>query len=444
MTSGTNFRIALAAVAAAGLLAACSSDGPSLPRLGDLNPFAEKQQPLPGKRVPVTLAESKAGLVVASIDKPIALPAARTNDSWPQPGGTPNNAPGHVALGGTVRQVWSADAGTGSSTTGRLTASPIVADGRVYTLDTAGRLTAFSMTGSQAWRVSLTPPKEKDYKGYGGGLAADGGRIYAATGFGYVYALESGTGKKIWEKYVASPIRSSPTVSGDKVFVVASDGTAYALATSDGNEVWKHQGAPEKAAILSNASPAIEGDVVILPYPSGELVALRVADGQPAWSESLARTRMTSSLGSMTDAGRPVIDAGTAFAVGHSGRMVATSVRTGDRLWSLNLPSIQPPAVAGEFLYVVDTAGQLMAITRREGKVIWTTKLPGASTWSGPTLAGNKLWLTSHKGQLVGVDAALGKADSPIDVGAPVYIAPIVAAGKLFVYTDKARLIAFQ
>ncbi|MFM9940036.1 MAG: PQQ-binding-like beta-propeller repeat protein [Hyphomicrobiaceae bacterium] len=443
MTGGTNFRIALAAALAAGLLTACS-DGPSLPRIGDLNPFAEKEKPLPGKRVPVALAESKAGLQVAAADKPIVLPAARVNDSWPQPGGTANNSPGHVALGGTVRQAWSADAGAGSSSYGRLTASPIVADGKIFVLDTNGRVSAFTLAGSSAWRVSLTPAKEKDYKGFGGGLAAESGRIFAATGFGYVYALETGTGKKLWERNVNSPIRSSPTVAGDRLFVVTSDGTAMALSTSDGRDLWTHQGLPEKAAILSNASPAVEGDFVVVPYPSGELVALRIADGQPTWTESLARTRLASSLGSMTDAGRPVVDGGTVYGVGHSGRMVATGLKSGERIWSLNVPGIQAPAVAGEFVYVVDTGGSLMAITRRDGKVLWTTKLPGASTWSGPTLAGNKLWLTSNTGQLIGVDASTGKPDTPQAIGAPTYIAPVVAGGKLFVLTDKARLIAFQ
>ncbi len=442
MTVRTTLRYSLAALVGVGLLAGCSDGG--MPKLTDLNPFAEKQEPLPGKRIPVALSENKAGLQVAPADKPIAIPAARVNDSWPQPGGLQNNSPGHLALGGTVRQAWSADAGTGSTSYGRLTASPIIADGKIYTLDTNGRLTAFTASGSTAWRVSLTPPKEKDSKGFGGGIAAENGRIYAVTGFGYVYALEAGTGKKVWERNINTPVRSSPTVAGGRIYFVTSEGTAMALSVTDGTNVWTRQGLPERAAILSNASPAIEGDIVLFPYPSGELVALRVADGQPAWSESLARTRLASSLNSMTDAGRPVVDNGTVFAVGHSGRMVATALKTGERIWSLNVPGIQAPAIAGEMIYVVDTGGQLMAITRRTGQVLWTTKLPGATTWSGPTLAGNKLWLTSNKGQLIGVDATTGKPDNAIDVGAPVYIAPIVAGSKLFVLTDKARLIAFQ
>lgn len=428
---------------AAALLGACS-DGPSLPRLSDLNPFAEKETPLPGKRIPVSLSETRAGLDVAPADRPIALPAPRQNDSWPQPGGPSNNAPGHVALAAAPRQAWSADAGSGSSKQGRLTANPIVADGKIYTLDAHGRVTAFTPNGGAAWRVSLTPDKEKDYKGFGGGLAAEGGRIYAATGFGIVYALDAQNGKKLWEKNLTSPIRSSPTAAGDRLFVVTSDGHTHALAGSDGRELWTFQGLPEKAAILSSSSPAVDGDVVVVPYPSGDLIALRASNGQQLWSESLARSRLASSLNSMTDVGRPVIDGGVVYAVGHSGRMVATNAKTGERVWSINVPGLHAPAVAGDMLYVVDTGGQLMAITRRDGKVLWTTKLPGANTWAGPVLAGGKLWLASDKGTLVGVDAATGKPDGPQNLGAPVFTSPVVAGGRMFVLTDAAKLLALN
>ena len=415
-----------------------------MPRLQDLNPFAEKEVPLPGKRIPVGLTEGRAGLDVAPADRPIVLPPPQSNAAWSQPGGTPQNAAGHVALGASLRQAWSADAGEGSSGYGKLTASPIVDDGRIYVLDTRGRVTAFSTGGSTAWRASVTPPNEKDLKGYGGGLASDGGRLFVATGFGWVVALDSQTGKKLWEKNLSSPIRTSPTAADGRVFVVAADGVARALSAADGAELWTHQGLIDKAALLTNASPAVVGDLVIVPYPSGDVVALRIGDGQPAWTESLARSRVASSLGSMTDAARPVVDGGIVFAVGHSGRMVATHVRDGMRLWSLNVPGIQAPAVAGETVFVVDTGGQLMAITKQDGKIVWTTRLPGTSTWSGPVVAGNRLWLTSNKGQLVGADAATGKVDAQINLGTPTYIAPIVAGGRLFVLTDKARLMAFN
>ncbi len=440
--------------AAAALLGALSLAGcsdaltgmslPSLPKIQDINPFAEKEVPLPGKRVSV-LQREDGSAELAAADRPIALPPPHLNDSWSQPGGVPSNAPGHLAIGGGPKSAWSADAGTGSSFYGKLTASPIVYANRVYTLDAAGKVSAFNISGgSAAWRASLTPKNEKDQEGFGGGLAADSGRIYAASGFGYVVALDANNGNKLWEKYLGSPLRSSPTVAAERIFVVSKEGQVFCLSGSDGTELWNFRGMPERASLLINASPAVDGDVVVVPFPTGDLVALRVTDGQPLWSESLSRTRAASSMAAMSDAARPVIDGGTVFAVGHGGRMVATSQKTGERLWSLTVPSSQAPWVAGDSVFVVDTAGQLMAIGRRDGKVQWTAKLPGNATWSGPVLAGNHLWLTSSKGQLVSAEATTGRIAGTQDLGQPIYIPPVVAGARMYVLTDKAKLIALN
>jgi outer membrane protein assembly factor BamB len=183
---------------------------------------------------------------------------------------------------------------------------------------------------------------------------------------------------------------------------------------------------------------------VIVPYPTGDVVALRASDGQPIWSESLARTRTASSLAAMSDAGRPAVAGGVVYAVGHAGRMIATGAKSGERLWSLTVASIQQPWVAGDTIYVADTSAQVMAVTRTDGKIQWATKLPGNATWSGPVLAGGRLWLTSSKGQLASVEATTGKVASTQDLGNPIYIAPIVAGGRMYVLTDNARLIALN
>jgi outer membrane protein assembly factor BamB len=123
--------------------------------------------------------------------------------------------------------------------------------------------------------------------------------------------------------------------------------------------------------------------------------------------------------------------------------MIATQAATGERLWSLNIPGMQPPSVAGGSVFVVDTNGQLMAISRQDGKIQWTAKLPGTA-WSGPTLANGTLWLASAKGELVGVEAATGRIVTQKEIGSPVYIAPVVAQGRMYILTDAARLIALN
>jgi outer membrane protein assembly factor BamB len=149
-------------------------------------------------------------------------------------------------------------------------------------------------------------------------------------------------------------------------------------------------------------------------------------------------------MASLSDAARPAIDAGVVFAVGHAGRMIAIQARSGERLWSINVPGTQMPWVAGDAVFVVDVSGQLIAISRRDGKILWTVKLPGSGTWSGPTLASGNLWVASNKGALVAVDAATGKVTGQQSIGNPVFIPPVVAQGRMFILTDNAKLIALN
>ena len=136
----------------AAVLAGCSTDSglslPDLPKMSELNPFAAKEVPLPGKRVAVlTEQDQLSANIEAAVDGPPALPPMVANASWSQPGGVPGNAPGHLSLEGGLKSLWSSDAGQGSSSSGRLTASPIVHEGKVYVLNAAGTVSAYSASG---------------------------------------------------------------------------------------------------------------------------------------------------------------------------------------------------------------------------------------------------------------------------------------------------------
>lgn len=422
------------------ILVACSSGASSR-----LNPFKKEEVKLPGERISVLKSREGFEVDAELAKQPISLPPPRRNAVWSQPGGVPSNAPGHLEFSGGSGSAWRADIGSGSSDEGRLTASPIVYDGKVYALDAEGVVSAYAASGgSRIWQVNLAPENERGSEGFGGGLAANGGRIFATTGFGSVVALNASNGAVEWTRKIGVPLRSSPTAIDGKLFFVSTESRLYCLSTADGVELWTFRGLPETAILLSNVSPAVQGQTVVVPYPSGELVAYNIGAGRPVWVDSLSRTRGGSGLASLADPARPVIDRGVVFAVSHSGRMIATAQQTGERIWTKRVQGTQMPWPAGDLVYVVDINGVLMALSRRNGKVRWLTELPQANRWSGPVLASGRLWLASTAGTVVSVDAKTGTIASQRDVDSAVTIAPIVAAGRMYVLTDKARLVALN
>ncbi|MEZ5924792.1 MAG: PQQ-binding-like beta-propeller repeat protein [Hyphomicrobiaceae bacterium] len=439
-------RVGIVALAAM-FVTGCSSDGggPSLPSFASINPFAEKETPLPGKRVAVlTQQDSLTDNLEASTGS-VAVPAALPNLEWSQPGGIASNAPGNLALEGSLRTVWSQDAGKGSNSSTKLSANPIMHQGRVYVLDAASTVSAFSASGgSRSWSTSLVPENEDDDEGFGGGIAADGGRVVATTGFGYAVALDASNGNKLWEKPLGAPARASPTIADGRVYAVTIEGRLYCLSVEDGTEIWSYRGIPQQASVINDVSPAIDGGVLVVTVPSGDVMAFRSDTGEPVWSDQLGQSGAGSSVAGLNDPSRPAIAGGVVYAIGHAGRMIATTADSGERLWSASIAGMKTPAIAGDAVYVVDANGKLVALNRESGEVRWATKLPGEGTWNGPVLAGGRLWATSSKGKLAGIDAATGRVTAERDLGGKVFLQPIVADGRMYVLRDDAELVALN
>jgi outer membrane protein assembly factor BamB len=407
--------------------------------------FEEEEKKLPGERISVVAPDTASGLAEIETAQPVEVSTERENADWSQPGGVASNAPGHLAFAGRISRKWRADAGQGSSSDGRIIAKPVIVGNRVFTLDTEARVRAFSTgSGKMLWEASLVPESEEEEAGFGGGLAFDAGKLFAATGFGTVVALNPSSGKVLWTKRFELPFRMSPTAADGRVFAVNSESQLFALSAEDGRELWNARGLPEAAVVLSNASPAVSGSTVVVPYPSGEMLAFDVSNGQPKWAENLTRTRPGMASKNVGDTARPVIAGGVVYAVSGAGRLVATDIQTGSRRWSVDVASNQTPWVSGEAVFVVDRSGKLVAIKRDSGDIAWVAELPKARLWNGPVLAGGKLWLVSSKGLMVAVDARTGKLGLKRDLDTDIYVAPVVASRQMYVLTDSARLLALN
>lgn len=436
----------LFAVVALGL-AGCST-------VGDLFQSGSKPK-LPGKRLSVMELETTLTVDPETKGSEIDLPAAVENKDWTQPGGIASNAMNRLAASDTLKKLWTVDAGSGSGGASRLIASPIVAEGKIFVLDAEAHVRAFdAKSGKRLWSQDLTPEDMDSDKARGGGIAYENGRLFAATGLGYVFAMDVNDGKVLWKTNAVVPFRASPTVDGGHVFVVTSDNQMLCLSEDTGEIIWRHRGITEAAGIMAATSPAVSGSIVIAPYSSGELFALRAENGTVLWSDSLTRTGNLTSLSELNDiAGRPVIDQDRVFAISHSGRFVSIDLRTGERVWTRDVPGVQTPWLAGDYIYLVTTEQEVVAMSRRDGRIHWLTKLdrwedPDDRTepieWSGPIFAGDQLILVSTTGEGVELSPTTGKVVGNFDLPGKTLIAPIVADGIVYILTDNGTLEALQ
>ena len=411
--------------------------------------------PVLGQRIAVLTSESDVQVDPATATLPMSLPSPVANTEWTQSGGTAGKSLGQLALGASINRVFTVSSGRGSSLTARLASPPIVAAGRVFTIDTLGTVRAFDAnSGAQAWATQTPSERNNQASLYGGGIAFDNGRIFATNGLGFVVALDASNGGIAWQVRPGGPLRGAPSVGNGAIYVISQDNQIFSLSEADGSTNWSSAASLEIAGVFGSASPAVGQGTVVAGFSSGELNAYRYENGRQVWSDTLQRTSIRTSVSSLSDVDAdPVIDNDQVFAVGQGGRMVALDLITGQRLWELNVAGIDTPWLAGDWLFVITDDAKLLCIARSNGHVRWINQLPqflkqkskkGEIEYSGPILAGGRLIVTGSNGALIYVDPTTGAFQSQTDLRVPVSLSPVVANSTLYILDDRGQLHAFR
>lgn len=433
------------------LLAACGQrevilTGERFPVRADL----EASVPVEGQPAPTAPADPENQSVAISL-------GPQTGGDWTHRAGNARHLMPHAALSATPQRVWSANIGSGSSRKNRISAAPVVADGRVFTIDAGTAVTATSTGGGTLWSTDLTASFDKGGGQSAGGLATAGGRVFATTGYGELVALDATSGAVIWRQRVDAPISGAPATDGEAVYVSGRDGSAWAVSAADGKVIWQVIGTPGKTAYVGTAAPTVGDRAVIFPSTAGDLMAvLKIGGGTKVWQASLAGKRLGRAYALTSDVtGDAVIAGKTLFAGSGSGRTVAMSASSGERIWSAGEGALGPVAVAGGSLFLVNDEAKLVRLDAATGETIWSVEMPyftkdkpkrrkGIYAHYGPILAGGRIMVVSSDGLLRAFDPTDGTLAYTAEIPGGAAAQPAVAGGTLYVVGGNGQLHAFR
>ncbi|OYZ36075.1 MAG: pyrrolo-quinoline quinone, partial [Novosphingobium sp. 16-62-11] len=238
------------------------------------------------------------------------------------------------------------------------------------------------------------------------------------------------------------------------VMVMTQDNQIVTLNASDGAVLWNENASVGQTNVFGVASPAAGQGTIVAGYSSGELVAYRYENGRQLWADALARTSIATSVSTLTDIDAdPIIENGRVYALGQGGRMAAYELVTGQRIWELNLAGISTPAIAGDWIFALTDEAKLLCIAKSNGKVRWMTQLQRFKNekkkknpilWTGPILAGNRLWIANSRGEVMTASVTDGTASMFTELGSGVTLAPVVANQTLYILDDGGKITAFR
>ena len=416
----------------------------------------EKEVILQGERIDPREVLAPEAAPAAPVATALKLPAAQGNADWTHRAGSATHALVNPAIGAGITRIWSANIGAPSGRKHRITSDPVVAGGRVFTLDSRAGVTATATSGATLWQADLTPPSESPDSASGGGLAVAGGVVYATTGFGELVALDAAAGKVLWRQKFDAGIGGAPTVSGDIVYVVARDASAWAIRTKDGKVLWQLPGTPSGSGMTGVSAPAVNDRLVVFPFPSGEMIAALKNGGLTLWQSKVAGARLGRAYASVTDlTGDPVILGTTVYAGSSAGKVTAIDVDSGERIWTATEGAVSPVQVAGGSVFLVSDENRLVRLDQATGEVIWAVELPyytkdkvkkqqSIHAHYGPLLAGGKLFLASSDGLLRVYDPTSGNLIGQAEIPGGAATDPVVAGSTLYVVGTNGQLHAFR
>lgn len=243
--------------------------------------------------------------------------------------------------------------------------TPVVQDGRVYTLGSEGHLFCLeAKDGKVVWGKEL----KKDYQheqspvwGWSANLLLDGDRLICLVGGKgtAVVAFHKETGKEIWRAIDSSgphgPGYSSPVIieaGGKRQLIVWHPTAITSLDPESGSQYWTQPFVSAQG--LSVATPRVSGDnLFISAFYNGSLL-LKLDKSQPqasvVWKRHGENEKNTDALHCLMST--PVIDGDYIYGVCSHGETRCLDLKNGDRKWSTFEPTSKQSARWGNAFIV--------------------------------------------------------------------------------------------
>lgn len=259
------------------------------------------------------------------------------------------------------------------------------------------------------------------------------GVLYFSLNLGdaYLIARDASTGAKRWTMKRDRGSLSPPLVVNDCLYIGTDGGLFLAVDLKTQREKWRHnrndQSNARKPIVLS------EG-MIYYGAANGNFYALQADTGKVQWS-----------MGSKTrDWSYPLVVEGAVY-ISDQTDLYKLDAKSGQEQWKLSLPKGgRVSAVAGGFVYFVDSAGEIQTADAASGQLVRVRK--GHYTLHHVAVAGQMLYFSGlHTGNIFAVDASTREVKWEFSVSSDTHCSgPTLVDQNLYATCTDGRLYAID
>jgi outer membrane protein assembly factor BamB len=225
-----------------------------------------------------------------------------------------------------------------------------------------------------------------------------------------------------------------PVIYGNTLYVIDDDGSAKALDTQTGRKLWE-----TKVGTLGAASPALgikQGLMYVSllstnPHPgstpgNGRFAALSMRTGRVVWSKPIPPGTESS----------PIAFGNSVYFGDQGGTVFSLNATTGHVNWEYHASSAVKggPSLSNGILYFGDYGGRAYAVNAATGHQVWAVNTSGTefgfgsgNFYSSPAVAFGRVYMGNTDGRVYSFAARTGQLAWATGTGAYVYASPAVA-----------------
>lgn len=329
-------------------------------------------------------------------------------------------------------------------------------------------------TGKTIWSVDQVNGEE--IKGFfsSPAITADGKRLLIGQGLHpdsdcQLICLNAENGEVVWTVETPLHLESSPAIENGVVYIgagaiedpathkpISHTGYVMAVRIADGKELWRHDVAdPESSPIAKDGVLYIGSG-----FNGKAVVALRTGEELNGQPRELWKTETPYPItGAVTLMGDTlIVGGGNGDFVfrdpNPAGVVMALDAKSGDVIWTANMPDAVLGAVAaGDYLVAPIAAGKVVALDPKTGDEVWSTAVSGqAPVLAGASVVDGFVYAVSHDGYMVKLaleDGAMlekiyiNKKTKPGEQGLCIS-SPMISNGRIFVGSETGGLRCYE
>jgi outer membrane protein assembly factor BamB len=305
--------------------------------------------------------------------------------------------------------------------------TPLVQDGRVYTLGAMGDLICFRAdTGKIVWQVNL--PKAYKTKpplwGYAAHPQIDGKKLITIAGGtgSHIVALNKDTGQEIWRTGTqAEPGYSPPLITeaaGKRQMVVFGTKAVYAVDPETGKQYWTTPYSADSGCVIM--TPVRAGDYLYFGGYNHKNLLLKLTADKPG-VEVVFKDKRGAGLSPVNV--QPFLQDGVLYGFDDDGTFYAVELPSGKRLWEGDGPVPGRPS-GSETAFIVKNGDRFFFFAETGHLVIGKLSPQGYDeidraklleptnsavgrkvVWSAPAYAGKQIFARNDQ-EIICVDLA--------------------------------------